>query len=260
MPNHTITDLLNLSGQVAIITGASRGIGRAMAQVFAQAGAKVALLARTANQLDEVSTHIITNNQSPISNLLTLPTDVADESQVNAAVQNVLATWGRVDILINNAGLISLGPLTQVEPADWQRVLSANLTGAYFLCRAVAPGMMAQKSGRIINIASITAQTGGVSAGIHYSASKGGLLALTKTLARDLATYNITVNAIAPGQIDADPNLLTPEARQRIIDIVPLGRLGEPEEIAYAALFLASPMAAYITGATLDVNGGILKR
>lgn len=262
MSNYAITDLLNLSGQVAIITGASRGIGRAMAQVFAQAGAKVALLARTASQLDEVAETLNVERSNPqsVSSVLTLPTDVADESQVNAAVQKVLTTWGRVDILINNAGLISLGPLTQVEPADWERVLGANLTGAYFLCRAVASGMMAQKSGRIINIASITAQTGGVSAGIHYSASKGGLLALTKTLARDLASYNITVNAIAPGQIDADPNLLTPEARQRIIDIVPLGRLGEPEEIAYAALFLASPMAAYITGATIDVNGGIMKR
>lgn len=262
MSNYAIADLLNLSGQVAIITGASRGIGRAMAQVFAQAGAKVALLARTANQLDEVAETLNVERSNPqsASSILTLPTDVADESRVNAAVQKVLATWGRVDILINNAGLISLGPLTQVEPADWERVLGANLTGAYFLCRAVASGMMAQKSGRIINIASITAQTGGVSAGIHYSASKGGLLALTKTLARDLAPYNITVNAIAPGQIDADPNLLTPEARQRIIDIVPLGRLGEPEEIAYAALFLASPMAAYITGATIDVNGGIMKR
>ncbi len=260
MLNYSVADLLNLSGQVAIITGASRGIGRAMAQVFAQAGAKVALLARTAGQLEEIAAQVATNYQLPISNFLALPANVADEAQVNAAVQKVIETWGRVDILINNAGLISLGPLTQVGPADWQRILDANLTGAYFLCRAVAPGMMAQKSGRIINIASITAQTGGVSAGIHYSASKGGLLALTKTLARDLAPYNITVNAIAPGQIDADPNLLTPEARQRIIEMVPLGRLGEPEEIAYAALFLASPMAAYITGATIDVNGGIMKR
>ena len=118
----------------------------------------------------------------------------------------------------------------------------------------------ANGNGRIINISSISAHTGGVSGGVHYAASKGGMLAMTKTLARDLAPFGVTVNAIAPGQIDADPNLLTPEARTRVTRMIPLGRLGEPKEIAYAALFLASPMAAYITGATLDVNGGILKR
>lgn len=255
MSHPEIARLLDLSGQVVLITGASRGIGRAMTEVFGQAGAKVALLARSTGQLEEVAARV-----RAFTETLVLPADVADESQVNGAVRQLIEQWGRVDVLINNAGLITLGPVTGVEPADWARVLGANLTGPYLLSRAVAPTMMQQKYGRIINIASITAQTGGVSAGVDYSASKGGLLALTKTLARDLAPHGITVNAIAPGQIDADPHLLTPEARERIIGMVPLGRLGQPEEIAYAALFLASPMAAYITGATLDVNGGILKR
>ncbi|MBI1881826.1 MAG: 3-oxoacyl-ACP reductase FabG [Chloroflexi bacterium] len=259
MLDSTIVNLLDLSGQVALITGASRGIGRAIATVFAQTGASLALLARTAGQLEQVAQSLTLNVESSNS-ILTLPADVADEVQVKRAVQKIVETWGRVDILINNAGLISFGLVTQVEPVDWERIIGANLTGAYLLSRAVAPVMMQQKSGRIINIASISAQTGGVSAGVHYAASKGGMVAMTKTLARDLAPYGITVNAIAPGHIDADPNLLTPEARQRIIQMIPLGRLGEPEEIAYAALFLASPMAAYITGATLDVNGGILKR
>jgi 3-oxoacyl-[acyl-carrier protein] reductase len=258
MPDPSIIKLLDLSGQVALITGAGRGIGRAIAEVLARAGAKVALVARTAGQLAEVAQGLALKVEP--SNVVTLPADVADEAQVNQVVQRLIETWGRVDILINNAGLINFGPISQVEPANWARVMAANLTGPYLLSRAVAPLMMQQNYGRIINIASISAQTGGVSAGVDYSASKGGLLALTKTLARDLAPYGITVNAIAPGQIDADPNLLTPAARQRIIEMVPLGRLGEPEEIAYAALFLASPMAAYITGATLDVNGGILKR
>jgi 3-oxoacyl-[acyl-carrier protein] reductase len=120
--------------------------------------------------------------------------------------------------------------------------------------------MRAQRHGRIINIASVSAQTGGVSAGVDYAASKGGLVAFTKTLARDLAPVGVTVNAIAPGQIDADPHLLSTEARQRVIAMIPLSRLGEPREVAYAVLFLASPMADYITGATIDVNGGILKR
>ena len=255
MPDHSIVNLLDLSGQVALITGASRGIGRAMAGVFAQAGAKLALVARTVGPLEEVAAGL-----RHLTEILVLSADVADEAQVNRAVQQIVETWGRVDILINNAGLISFGPITQVEPADWERIIGANLTGAYLCSRAVAPLMMQQKSGRIINIASISAQTGGVSAGVHYAASKGGLVSMTKTLARDLAPFGITVNASAPGQIDADPNLLTPEARQQVLSMIPLGRLGEPEEIAYAALFLASPMAAYITGATLDVNGGILKR
>ena len=255
MPDHSIVNLLDLSGQVALITGASRGIGRAMAGVFAQAGAKLALVARTVGPLEEVAAGL-----RHLTEILVLSVDVADEAQVNRAVQQIVKTWGRVDILINNAALTSFGPITQVEPVDWERIIGANLTGAYLCSRAVAPLMMQQKSGRIINIASISAQTGGVSAGVHYAASKGGLVSMTKTLARDLAPFEITVNAIAPGQIDADPNLLTPEARQRILSMIPLGRLGEPKEIAYAALFLASPMAAYITGATLDVNGGILKR
>jgi 3-oxoacyl-[acyl-carrier protein] reductase len=255
MPDHSIVNLLDLSGQVALITGASRGIGRAMAGVFAQAGAKLALVARTVGPLEEVAASL-----RHLTEILVLSADVADEAQVNRVVQKIVETWGRVDILINNAGLISFGSITQVEPADWERIFGANLTGAYLCSRAVAPLMMQQKSGRIINIASVSAQTGGVSAGVHYAASKGGLVSMTKTLARDLAPFGITVNAIAPGQIDADPNLLTPEARQRVLSMIPLGRLGEPEEIAYAALFLASPMAAYITGATLDVNGGILKR
>tara|TARA_B100000700_G_scaffold139299_1_gene155392 strand:- start:197 stop:559 length:363 start_codon:yes stop_codon:yes gene_type:complete len=120
--------------------------------------------------------------------------------------------------------------------------------------------MQRQKGGRIVNITSVSAQTGGVSGGVHYTASKGGLAAMTKTLARDLAPHGIAVNAISPGQIDADPELLTPEQREKVTAMIPLGRLGEPEEIAYAAVFLASPLANYITGTTLDVNGGILKR
>lgn len=210
MSDPGIAGLLDLTGQVALITGASRGIGRAMAEVFCKAGAKLALAARTTSQLEEVARSLAFNGQR--SNVFTLPADVADETQVSGLVEKVVETWGRVDILINNAGLITFGPITEVEPADWARVIGANLTGPYLLSRAVAPLMMEQKYGRIINIASISAQTGGVSAGANYSASKGGMLALTKTLARDLAPYGITVNAIAPGQIDADPHLLTPAA------------------------------------------------
>ena len=255
--SQAIQNLLDLRGQVALITGANRGIGKTTAEVLHAAGANVALLARTADTLNEVAAPLLA--ERPHS-ALALTVDVADEMQVNRAVEQVMARWSRIDILVNNAGLVSPGAFDRIAPADWERVLSVNLTGSYLCCRAVAPMMQQQRSGRIINISSISAQTGGVSGGAHYAAAKGGLLAMTKTLARDLAPYGITVNAIAPGQIDTRPEFLTPQQREKLEGMIPLGRLGQPEEIAYPILFLASPMAAYMTGATLDVNGGILKR
>ncbi len=249
-----IRGLLDFSGQVVLVTGASRGIGRAIAGTFAQAGARVALTARSADQLEEVAAEIGTESA------LVLPADVAQQDQVGGVVQSIVDTWQRLDVLVNNAGLIDFAPVDRIEPEAWDRVIAANLTGPYLCSRAVAPVMEGQGSGRIINITSVSAQTGGVSGGVNYTASKGGLAAMTKTLARDLAPAGVTVNSISPGQIDADPDLLTPEQRQHVTGLIPLGRLGEPVEIAYAALFLASPMGAYITGATLDVNGGILKR
>ena len=256
----TPTDkLLDLSGQIALITGANRGIGKAIAAVFAQAGARLALLARTAETLESTAAELDQTHPSGDGpTAIALPTDVADQTQVDQAVQQTIDTFGRLDILVNNAGLISFGPLAQIDPADWDRVIGANLTGAYLCSRAAAPHMESQQYGRIVNISSVSAQTGGVSGGVHYTASKAGMLGLTKTLARDLAPH-VTVNAITPGQIDADPDLITLEQREKVTAMIPLGRLGEPEEIAYAALFLASPMAAYITGSTLDVNGGIYK-
>ncbi len=252
-----LTRLLDLSGQVALVTGASRGIGRAIAELFSRAGARVGLVARTPGSLEELSAQLKVQGREALA----LPADVAQEAQVNRAVSRLTDQWNKIDILVNNAGLISLGgPFWKIEPAEWERIMGANLTGAYLCTRAVAPHMQQQKKGRIINIASISGQTGGVSGGAHYSSSKGGMIALTKTLARDLAPFGITVNAIAPGQIDTDPELLTPQQRERVMGMIPLGRLGRPEDIAHAALFLASEMAAYITGATLDVNGGILKR
>jgi 3-oxoacyl-[acyl-carrier protein] reductase len=256
MSNEPLAHLLDLTGQVAVITGASRGIGWAIAVLFAQAGAHVALLARAPEPLSQAAAEL----RQTGADVLALPADVAVEAQINTAVRQVVDTWGRLDVLVNNAGLIHFGPIGNISPAEWNQVLGANLTGAYLCSRAAAPAMQRQGYGRIINIASISGQTGGVSGGVDYAASKGGMIAFTKTLARDLAPYGVTVNAIAPGQIDADPHLLSDEARRRVVDMVPLGRLGEPREVAYAALFLASPMAAYITGATLDVNGGILKR
>ena len=258
MPAADPRELLNLNGQAALITGASRGIGLATARILRNAGAGVALVARTVDPLRAAAAQICDGDDP--DKVVVFPCDVAVEDDVNSAVQNVLNTFGRIDILVNNAGLISPGKLGDIDLREWERVMGANLTGAYLCSRAVAQPMQEQGHGRIINISSVSAQTGGVSGGIHYSSSKGGMLAMTKTLARDLAAHGITVNSIAPGQIDTDPGLLTPEQRERVMGMIPLGRLGLAEDIAHAVLFLASPMASYITGATIDVNGGILKR
>lgn len=249
--------LLDFRDQVVIITGAGRGLGQAMALQFHRAGASVALLARSADQLNAVAADL---GRDDADRVLALPVDVGSDQAVADAADAILARWGRADVLLNNAGLISPGPYTQIDLTEWERVLNANLTGAYRMVRAFAPTMQQQRHGRIINISSISAQTGGVSGGVHYAASKGGMLAMTKTLARDLAPYNVTVNSITPGQIDSRPGMISDEARGSLESMIPLGRLGHPNDIAYAALFLASPMAAYITGATLDVNGGLLKR
>lgn len=255
----SLAALLDFSGQVVVITGANRGLGKAMATRFWQAGAKVALLARDQQVLDGCAAELLADRAEPGA-LLSRSTDVGDSDQATQACAQILDKWGRVDVLINNAAIIKAGNYEGIDLAEWDRILNANLTGAYRMVRALAPTMQEQRSGRIINVSSIAAQTGGVSGGVHYSASKGGMLAMTKTLSRDLAPYNITVNSITPGQIDSREDLLSSEARQRIEAMIPLGRLGHVDDIAYAALFLASPMAAYITGFTLDVNGGLLKR
>jgi NAD(P)-dependent dehydrogenase (short-subunit alcohol dehydrogenase family) len=256
MPDQTLESIFSLPGRVAIITGGSRGIGRGIAEIFGAAGARLALVARDPTRLAETANQLRGQGYE----VLECPADVAVEAQVNATVQRVVEHFGQLDILVNNAGILQAGSIRDFTAADWQRMIATNLTSVFYFCRAVAPLLSAQRSGRIINIASITAQTGGVSGGVHYSASKGGLLALTKTLARDLAPYNVTVNAICPGQIETEIVSLTPEARKRLEEMIPLGRIGQPRDIAHAALFLASAAASYITGATLDVNGGILKR
>jgi NAD(P)-dependent dehydrogenase (short-subunit alcohol dehydrogenase family) len=259
MLHPALAALLDFRGQVVVITGASRGLGRNMAEWFNLAGARVALLARSQTDLNEVAAAMFNRGADP-GTVLTAKVDVGDDDDVNTAAARILDQWKRVDVLINNAGLIHAGSYTTIDLMEWERLLNANLTGAYRCVRAFAPSMQMRKYGRIINISSISAQTGGVSGGVHYAASKGGMLAMTKTLARDLAPDGITVNAIAPGQIESRPDLLSAEARESLEQAIPLGKLGHPSDIAFAALFLASPMAAYITGTTLDVNGGLLKR
>jgi NAD(P)-dependent dehydrogenase (short-subunit alcohol dehydrogenase family) len=251
-----LQDIFSLKNKVALITGASRGIGKSIARVFGDAGARLALVALNAERLAQTAHELRAQNFI----VMDCACDVADVEQGNRVVENVVAQFGRIDILVNNAGILQTGHITDFSASDWERMLAVNLNSAFYFSRAVAPTMMQQKFGRVINISSISAQTGGVSGSVQYAASKGALLSFTKTLARDLAPYNITVNAIAPGQIETEMGALRGETRQRVIDMIPLKRLGKPEDIAYAALFLASDAASYITGATMDVNGGILKR
>lgn len=248
--------LFSLNDRVALITGASRGIGFAIAHVLGAAGARLALVAQDAARLKNAAKQLRAQGYTALD----CTCDVSVEAEVQAVVTRVHAELGRIDILVNNAGILQAGHITDFSAADWERTIAVNLNGVFYFCRAVAPLMMEQRSGRVLNIVSVTAQTGGVSGSVQYSASKGALLSFTKTLARDLAPHNITVNAIAPGQIETDMGALSDEARARIVGMIPLGRLGTPEDIAYAALFLASDAASYITGATIDVNGGILKR
>lgn len=249
-----LADALDLNGRVALVTGASRGIGAETARRLAEAGARVALVSRSRAAMEDVA------GTMPDGQSLVVPTDMADGDAIERCVDAIRAQWGSVDILVNNAGEIAQGTYRDIDMAAWQRMLDVNLTGAYHLTRAVAPDMEAAGWGRVVMITSLSAQTGGVSGGAHYAASKGGMAALTKTLARDLAPSQVTVNAIAPGQIDTSPGLLTDEQRTSVLRMIPLGRLGSPADIANAVLFLVSELGSYVTGATIDVNGGILKR
>jgi 3-oxoacyl-[acyl-carrier protein] reductase len=247
----------DFSGRVSLVTGASRGIGAATAKVLAAAGSDLVLLGRDQAALGVVSDVVRGLGRSA----LTIVADIAQPDAPSETVRAALAHFGRLDILVNNAGVNHAGSIEQVDEDAWQGILATNLSAAYRLCREGFGPMRERGWGRIINIASISAQTGGVSGSLAYSAAKGGLLAMTRTLARDGAPYGITANGVAPGQIDTGMGrAIGAEALRRLEATIPLGRLGAPEEVAYAILFLASEEASYITGATLDVNGGLLKR
>ena len=261
MPNlhPSLAALLDFSGQVVVITGANRGLGKAMATRFWQAGANVALLARNQADLTPWLSEL-RSQRDDADGLYSASVDVAKTDQVNHAAAQILAKWGRVDVLINNAGIVSPGAYDKIDLDEWERILNANLTGAYRMVRALPPPCNSSAAGAS-SIFHRSRRRQVVSLGVSIiRLPKVGYSAMTKTLARDLAPYNITVNSITPGQIDSRADMLSDESRQHIEAMIPLGRLGHVDDIAYAALFLASPMASYITGTTLDVNGGLLKR
>jgi len=243
-----------LKDKVALVTGASRGIGRAVAVELARAGADVAVnYAASEEAAKEVAREI----ESLGRRAFLVKFDVADPFAVAEGVKAVEEAFGRIDILVNNAGITRDGLLVRMKDEDWERVLSVNLKGAFLVTKAVLPGMMKRRDGRIINISSVVAFSGNPGQ-TNYAASKAGLVGFSRSLALEVARRGITVNVVAPGYIETDMTAALPEkAREALLSQVPMGRAGTPEEVAHAVVFLASDKASYITGTVLHVNGGL---
>ena len=246
-----------IKDKVAIITGAGQGIGAEIAKVFASRGANVAINdvnQQTANKTVEEITSLGGNAKY-------FPADVTNEKEVNSMVSDIVQAFGSLDILVNNAGIMATSKTDELTVENWDRTLSINLKGTFICCKAVLGIMKEKKSGKIINISSLAGESGGITVAADYSASKAGMLALTKKLALEVAEFNINVNAIAPGTTKTPMiDSMSDEERDTLANKIPLKRFGLPEDIAYAACFLASEEASFITGATLDVNGGLLMR
>jgi 3-oxoacyl-[acyl-carrier protein] reductase len=246
--------MTDLQGHVALVTGASQGIGRACALELATRGATVALAARNEQKLGEVSSEITAaGGQASVFKM-----DVANEEEIKAAIKAVIGQLGKIDILVNNAGITHDQLVLRMKRADWDSVINTNLTSAYLCTQAVLSSMMKQRWGRIINIASVFGQMGQVGQA-NYASSKAGLIGLTMAIAREVGSRNITVNAVAPGFIETAMTADLPEELKKKVDtMIPLGRPGRDVEVAKAVAFLASEDASYITGHVLNVNGGML--
>lgn len=245
--------MAGLEGRIALVTGASQGIGRACALELARAGATVALAARNEAKLAETAAEIASaGGQAAVFAL-----DVASEERIKAGAKAVLERFGKVEILVNNAGITRDGLMLRMKRADWDEVLGTNLTGAFLLTQALLSPMLKNRWGRIINITSVVGRTGQAGQ-VNYAASKAGLIGLTRSMAREVASRGITVNAVAPGYIETPMTaVLDPKLRETMMATIPLGRAGTDGEIAQAVAFLASEGAGYITGHVLDVNGGM---
>lgn len=243
-----------LSGQIALVTGGSRGIGRAIAEAFARAGAQVIITARTPESAAQAADEIGAATDTRVEGFACDSTKAADCAGL---VGDLLERHGRLDILVNNAGITADKLILRMNDDDWLSVFDTNLHGAFYFSRAAAKAMLKKRSGRIINISSIVGLTGNAGQ-TNYAATKAGLIGFTKSLAKELGSRGVTVNAIAPGYIEtAMTEALDPKMKEKLLEFIPLGRLGRPEDVAAAAVFLASPAAAYITGETLRVDGGM---
>ncbi len=245
---------MDLGRKVALVTGASRGIGRAVALELARAGAAVAV---NYTASEGPAREVVREIEQMGGKAIPVRFDVADPEAVARGVKEVEEALGAIDILVNNAGITRDGLLVRLKDEDWERVLSVNLRGAFLVTRAVLPGMMKRRYGRIINISSVVAFSGNPGQ-TNYAASKAGLVGFSRSLALEVARRGITVNVVAPGLIETDMTAALPEkAREALLSRVPMGRAGTPQEVAHAVVFLASDRASYITGTVLHVNGGL---
>jgi 3-oxoacyl-[acyl-carrier protein] reductase len=241
---------IDLGGKTALVTGASRGIGRAIALGLARAGASVALAATNKELLEQVAAEA--GGRARV-----MPTDVADGAALAAAVDRAAAELGSLDILVNNAGVTRDNLLLRMRDEEWARVLQVNLTAAFVAIKAAARHMLKRRWGRVVNVSSVSGLVGNAGQA-NYAAAKAGLIGLTKSAARELASRSITVNAVAPGYVSTDMTAaLGPELLARATDEIPLGRFGTPDDIAAVVVFLASEQAAYVTGQTIVVDGGM---
>jgi len=241
-------------GKVALVTGGTRGIGRAIAAAFSRLGVDVAITGRDAARVDEAARELSREASSAVKGFLM---DVADREVVDSAVKAFVQERGRIDILVNNAGITRDNLLMRMKPDQWESVIATNVNGLYYCSQAVLRPMIRQRGGRIINMSSVVGLTGNPGQ-VNYAASKAAILGFTKALAREVASRQITVNAIAPGYIETDMTRgISEDARKALFDSIPMQRIGRPEDVAAAAMFLASEGAGYVTGQVLSVNGGL---
>ena len=244
--------MFDLSGKVAIITGASQGIGRTMATVMSESGADVICVARSEDKIKELSSEI----ENKGGRAIPIACDVGDGDAFSNTIKSVVDQFGKLDILINNAGITRDALLMRMNESQWDEVIQTNLKGAFFGMKAAIRPMMKNKFGRIINITSIVGLTGNPGQA-NYAASKAGLIGMTQSIAKEVGSRGITVNCIAPGWIDTEMTEELPKDSKRdLLDRIPIGKIGKPENIAHAAVFLASDEASYITGQTITVDGG----
>ncbi|MEO5767099.1 MAG: glucose 1-dehydrogenase [Polyangia bacterium] len=250
MSNQTKTQT---KSRIAFVTGAAGALGAAIARALVAEGHRVVLADTNAAALEALAKEL-----GP--NALPVPFDVSDVDQVKAACDTVRKKWGAVEILVNNAGILSNNKIAETTPEEWRRIHAVNLDGPFFLCRELVPAMREQRWGRIINMCSVAMKTGGLTAGTAYTTSKGALGGLTFSLARELAPYGVTANGVAPAYVRTKmvTEQLTEEQRQKTLSGIPVGRFSEPEEVAHTVVFLASELSGFITGEILDINGGLI--
>lgn len=242
-----------LKGRIVLVTGAGMGIGKAIATTFAKQGADVVVNDLNEENLNEVSKEIENLGRKAVKAV----GDISKHDDVEQVIQKAIREFGRLDVLVNNAGISPKQKISEISEQDFMKVIDINLKGTFLCSKAAMEFMKSQKYGKIVNLSSATGLQGSVISGAHYSSSKAGIIGLTKTFARELAPYNVLVNAIAPGRIITPMGLgADPEKNRKVLEQVPLGRMGTAEEVANAALFLASDLSSYITGVCLNVTGG----